>query len=86
MRPRGCSDFYPAALSASMHPPQQRILHRAGVVRVAVVDQHDRHHAAAFGVEHVTCQWGTPIAMDEAVKKRVDEIWNSLGLMSQLGH
>ena len=27
-------------------------------------------------------QWGTPIAMDEAVKKRVDEIWKSLGLMS----
>ena len=25
-------------------------------------------------------QWGAPIAMDEAVKKRVDEIWRGLGL------
>ena len=25
-------------------------------------------------------QWGTPIAMDAAVKKRVDEIWCGLGL------
>ena len=25
-------------------------------------------------------QWGAPIAMDEAVKKRVDEIWRALGL------
>jgi 4-hydroxy-3-polyprenylbenzoate decarboxylase len=25
-------------------------------------------------------QWGTPIAMDEAVKKRVDDIWRSLRL------
>jgi 4-hydroxy-3-polyprenylbenzoate decarboxylase len=24
--------------------------------------------------------WGTPIAMDEAVKRRVDEMWNDLGL------
>jgi 4-hydroxy-3-polyprenylbenzoate decarboxylase len=25
-------------------------------------------------------EWGTPIAMDEKVKQRVDEIWNELGL------
>jgi len=25
-------------------------------------------------------QWGTPIAMDEAVKRRVDELWQGLGL------
>jgi 4-hydroxy-3-polyprenylbenzoate decarboxylase len=25
-------------------------------------------------------QWGTPIAMDKAVKKRVDEIWQALGM------
>jgi len=27
-----------------------------------------------------TREWGRPIAMDEAVKRRVDEIWSSLGL------
>jgi 4-hydroxy-3-polyprenylbenzoate decarboxylase len=25
-------------------------------------------------------QWGRPIAMDEQVKQRVDEIWSSLGI------
>ena len=25
-------------------------------------------------------EWGTPIVMDEAVKRRVDEIWNELGI------
>jgi 4-hydroxy-3-polyprenylbenzoate decarboxylase len=25
-------------------------------------------------------RWGTPIAMDEAVKRRVDELWSSLGI------
>ena len=25
-------------------------------------------------------EWGTPIAMDEAVKQRVDELWDSLGI------
>ena len=25
-------------------------------------------------------QWGTPIAMDEAVKKKVDRMWRDLGL------
>jgi 4-hydroxy-3-polyprenylbenzoate decarboxylase len=25
-------------------------------------------------------EWGTPIKMDEAVKKRIDEIWDSLGI------
>ena len=25
-------------------------------------------------------QWGTPIAMDEAVKQRVDDLWRDLGL------
>lgn len=27
-----------------------------------------------------TREWGTPIAMDENVKKRVDEIWEELGI------
>jgi 4-hydroxy-3-polyprenylbenzoate decarboxylase len=27
-----------------------------------------------------TRAWGTPIAMDEAVKRRVDELWGQLGL------
>jgi 4-hydroxy-3-polyprenylbenzoate decarboxylase len=26
-------------------------------------------------------EWGTPIHMDEAVKHRVDELWNSLGIL-----
>jgi 4-hydroxy-3-polyprenylbenzoate decarboxylase len=25
-------------------------------------------------------EWGTPIVMDEAVKRRVDEMWSALGL------
>jgi len=25
-------------------------------------------------------EWGTPIVMDEAVKQRVDEMWEELGL------
>ena len=25
-------------------------------------------------------EWGTPIVMDEAVKKRIDEIWESLAI------
>jgi 4-hydroxy-3-polyprenylbenzoate decarboxylase len=25
-------------------------------------------------------EWGTPIHMDEAVKRRVDELWDSLGI------
>ena len=25
-------------------------------------------------------EWGTPIKMDESVKKRVDELWNDLGI------
>jgi 4-hydroxy-3-polyprenylbenzoate decarboxylase len=25
-------------------------------------------------------EWGTPIVMDEAVKRRVDEIWDELGI------
>ena len=25
-------------------------------------------------------EWGTPIVMDEAVKRRVDEMWNELGI------
>jgi 4-hydroxy-3-polyprenylbenzoate decarboxylase len=25
-------------------------------------------------------EWGTPIVMDEAVKARVDALWNELGL------
>jgi 4-hydroxy-3-polyprenylbenzoate decarboxylase len=27
-----------------------------------------------------TREWGTPIAMDAAVKRRVDELWSELGL------
>ena len=27
-------------------------------------------------------EWGEPIVMDEAVKKRVDDIWDELGIMS----
>jgi 4-hydroxy-3-polyprenylbenzoate decarboxylase len=26
-------------------------------------------------------EWGTPIHMDEAVKHRVDELWDSLGIL-----
>ena len=26
-------------------------------------------------------EWGTPIVMDENVKQRVDDIWDSLGIM-----
>ena len=26
-------------------------------------------------------EWGVPIVMDEDVKKRVDDIWDSLGIM-----
>ena len=26
-------------------------------------------------------EWGTPIVMDEDVKKRVDDIWDELGIM-----
>lgn len=29
-------------------------------------------------------EWGVPIVMDEDVKKRVDDIWDSLGIMQQL--
>ena len=25
-------------------------------------------------------RWGTPLTMDEAVKRRVDELWSQLGL------
>ena len=25
-------------------------------------------------------EWGTPITMDEQVKKRIDELWESLGI------
>ncbi|HAU26685.1 MAG TPA: 3-octaprenyl-4-hydroxybenzoate decarboxylase, partial [Alteromonas australica] len=27
-------------------------------------------------------EWGEPIVMDEAVKKRVDDIWDELGIMN----
>jgi 4-hydroxy-3-polyprenylbenzoate decarboxylase len=26
-------------------------------------------------------EWGTPIVMDEAVKQRVDEVWDQLGIL-----
>jgi 4-hydroxy-3-polyprenylbenzoate decarboxylase len=26
-------------------------------------------------------EWGVPIVMDEDVKKRIDDIWDSLGIM-----
>jgi 4-hydroxy-3-polyprenylbenzoate decarboxylase len=27
-------------------------------------------------------EWGEPIVMDESIKQRVDEIWDSLNIMS----